>query len=105
MFKLFLSNASKEKYFKNEVNCANFIPYKCHWNKNTILTNKNELMQVVKVSGYSFETADDEDLDIRKNLRNLLFKSMASGSLTLYFHTFRSKQPLITNKKDVNIIQ
>ena len=52
------------------------------------------MLQVIKISGFSFETADDEDIDIRKNIRNLLLKSIAGGSFTLTFHTVRRKQPL-----------
>jgi type IV secretion system protein VirB4 len=91
--------ASKEGYFRREFSESNFIPYKCHWNNNTILTKKNELMQVIKISGFSFETADDEDLDIRKRMRNLLYKNLASGNVSLYFHTIRRRK-IITDKID-----
>ncbi|MEY3196737.1 MAG: hypothetical protein RLZZ59_103 [Pseudomonadota bacterium] len=94
MVKLFNTQSGKERFAKRELHVDHFIPYKCHWNSNTILTKKNELMQVVKLDGFSFETADDEDLDIRKSMRNLLFKNMASGTMTLYFHTIRRKKPI-----------
>ncbi|MGV2333247.1 MAG UNVERIFIED_CONTAM: hypothetical protein LVR18_03660 [Planctomycetaceae bacterium] len=94
------TKSAKESYAKQEMHTDNFIPYKCHWNRNTILTKKNELLQVIKIDGYSFETADDEDLDIRKNMRNLLFKNMASGNITLYFHTIRHKKPITEAQVD-----
>ncbi|MDF2964897.1 MAG: transporter [Rickettsiaceae bacterium] len=100
MLKLSRTKADKENTFQQEVPASHFIPYKCHWNKNTILTKNNELLQVIKVEGFSFETADDEDLDIRKSMRNLLFKSMASGSITLYFHTIRRRRPLKKDDED-----
>lgn len=100
MIKLFKTRAGKESAAKKEKPVSHFIPYKCHWDSNTILTKKNELLQVIKVAGFSFETADDEDLDIRKNIRNSLFKNMASGSLTLYFHTIRRRKPVIMQKYD-----
>ena len=43
-----------------------FIPYKCHWNHNTIITKNDELVRVIKVQGFSFETADDEEIDLKK---------------------------------------
>lgn len=98
MFKLFKTVAAKESYAKKENHVSHFIPYKCHWDSNTILTKQNELLQVIKVSGFSFETADDEDLDIRKNIRNSLFKNMASGNITLYFHTIRRRKPVTSQK-------
>lgn len=75
-----------------EVSMAAFIPYYCHWDSETIMTKKKEILQVVKVEGFSFETADDEDVDMKKMVRNSLFKSMASGNFALYFHTVRRRQ-------------
>jgi type IV secretion system protein VirB4 len=98
--KIFKTQAKKQEFASKEFPASTFIPYLCHWNKRTILTKSNELIQVVKVSGFSFETADDEDLDIRKSMRNLLFKNLASGNITLYFHTIRKKKPLDFTNSD-----
>lgn len=84
----------RQKYANNEFQTSNLLPYLCHWNNNTIVTKKYELMQVIRVSGFSFETADDDDLDIKKNLRNMLLKGMASGNLELNFHIIRRRQGL-----------
>mgnify|MGYP000120536285 CR=1 FL=1 len=100
MLKLTKTATAKDSYAKNELHTDHFIPYKCHWDRNTILTKNNELLQVIKLDGYSFETADDEDLDIRKSMRNLLFKNMASGNITLYFHTIRHRKPIMQVKNE-----
>jgi len=76
----------------NEFPTSEFIPYHCHWDSETILTKKQELLQVIKIAGYSFEVADDEDVDMRKKVRNSLFKSMAGGNYALWFHVIRKKQ-------------
>ncbi len=34
----------KDKLLKTEVSVAHFIPYKCHWNSNTILTYDEKLI-------------------------------------------------------------
>ncbi|MEM7616916.1 MAG: VirB4 family type IV secretion/conjugal transfer ATPase, partial [Pseudomonadota bacterium] len=62
------------------------------WNSKTLITKDNWLMQVIKVAGFSFETADDEDIDIRKTIRNTLWKGMVSGNFGLYFHIVRRKK-------------
>jgi type IV secretion system protein VirB4 len=77
---------------KREISVSRFIPYKCHWNNNTILTKNDELIRVIKVQGFSFETADDEEIDIRKNTRNNFLKGMADGKFSLYFHTIRRSE-------------
>ena len=65
---------AKEKIAKGEVSAAHFIPYKCHWNSDTILTHKEELVRVIKIKGFAFETADDIDVDLKKAGRNNLLK-------------------------------
>jgi type IV secretion system protein VirB4 len=84
--------SKKHNLTNSEVSMAHFIPYKCHWNFNTILTHDEKLIRVIKIKGYSFETADDIDIDIKKRGRNNLLKSMSSGNFSLYFHTFRRKE-------------
>ena len=100
MLKLSQTRTAKDPYAKSELHTDHFIPYKCHWNRNTILTKNEELLQVIKMDGYLFETGDDEDLDIRKSMRNLLFKNMASGSITLYFHTIRRRKPIMQIREE-----
>ncbi len=95
MIKIKKTHSSKNKYFKREFGTHNFIPYLCHWDKSTILTKKKELMKVIKISGFSFETADDEDVDLRKNVRNLLFKGMSTGSIMIYSHIIRRKRSIL----------
>lgn len=92
MLKLSKRQTSKTAYALNEVPESEFIPYLCHWNRHTVMTKTKELIQVIKVNGFSFETADDEDLDMRKNVRNSLYRSIASGNYALYFHTIRRRQ-------------
>jgi len=103
MFKLSKTTASKESYAKQEKSVSHFIPYKAHWNKNTIITKDNSLLQVMKVGGFSFETADDEDLDIRKTVRNSLLKNMSSGNIVLYFHTVRRRKSMIQQNTEYDV--
>jgi type IV secretion system protein VirB4 len=100
MFKLYKTKAAKEQYAKQEKPVSSFVPYKGHWDSNTIITQNNGLLQVIKIGGFSFETADDIDLDIRKEMRNSLFKNMASGNVTLYFHMIRSRRPVMRRAAD-----
>mgnify|MGYP001806239251 CR=1 FL=1 len=83
--------SKRRKIAHSEYAASNFIPYERHYNANTIITKSNELVSIVKVLGFSFETADDIDLMSRKETRNNLFKGFASGQFALYFHTIRKK--------------
>ncbi len=84
--------ASHAWYTEHEVSAAEFIPYSYHLDRETVITKNKELLQVVKVSGFSFETADDEDVDMRKMARNSLFKSMSDGNFALWFTTIRRRK-------------
>ncbi len=84
--------SKKESLINRETSAAKFIPYKSHFNHNTLLTKKDELVRVIKIKGFSFETADDIDVDLKKNTRNNLLKSMAQSSFSLHFHTIRRKE-------------
>jgi type IV secretion system protein VirB4 len=83
---------SKVTQSKREVSAADFIPYDYHWDKDTIITKNKELLQIIKVEGFSFETADDDVVDMKKMVRNSLYKSMAEGTFALYFHMVRRRQ-------------
>ena len=92
MLRLKKVNPQKENASRYEVSAAHLIPYKCHYNSDTILTKKEELIRVIKIKGFAFETADDVDIDLKKSSRNNLFKGMATGNLLLYFHTVRRRE-------------
>lgn len=99
MLKLFRQRAQKNKYVKREYPESEFIPYEYHWNNHTLFLKNESLMQVVKLGGFSFETADDEDVDIRKGIRNLLFKGIGNNHMTLYFHTIRRRKSTYTDEE------
>jgi len=84
--------AQKASYSRLEVSAAQFIPYEYHWDRETIVTRKKEFLQIIKLEGFSFETADDEDVDMKKMVRNSLLKSMADGTFAIWFHTIRRRQ-------------
>ena len=98
MLKLKKRRTAKYKYAAREFPESEFIPYKGFWNNHTILTNTDDFMQVIRFGGYSFETADDEDVDIRKGIRNLLLKGIGSGAFALYFHTIRRKESVFSGE-------
>lgn len=77
---------------KREHRASEFIPYACHYDENIILTKSSCLLQVIKIEGLPFETEDDDLLCFRKNLRNTMFRSMASGKYGIYVHTIRRRQ-------------
>ena len=99
MLKFKRRQVSKAQYSEREVSTAEFIPYAYHWDKETISTKNGQLLQIVKLEGFSFETADDEDVDMKKMVRNSLLKSMGEGNYAVWFHIIRRRQSAYPNGK------
>ncbi len=79
-------------YSKREVSESSFIPYQALWDSNTAITKNGEFLVAIKLDGFSFETADDEDLDMKKVVRNTLFKSIGTANYAMWFHIIRKRQ-------------
>lgn len=92
-FKFIKHKAINQEFFKNEYKISNFLPYLHHFDDQTILLNNGFLMKVIKLSGFSFETADDEDLDIRKEMRNQFFRGI-TPKFKIYSHIIRYKKKM-----------
>lgn len=74
-----------------EIDAAEFIPYACHYDGNTILTKSGDLLQIIKIDGLPFETADPDWLIFQKNLRNTILRTITKSRYAVYVHTIRRK--------------
>jgi len=78
---------------------SDFIPYACHYNKNTVLTKNGELLQTIKIAGLSHEVLGTSGGGLRATIREALMKKVQSQNFALYFHTIRKKVSLDTGEK------
>lgn len=92
MFDFSVFKNHKARIASSEYRASNFVPYKEHLDSSTVLLKDNSMLRVIKLVGYPFETADDEDVDVYKVLRNQLFKSISSGHFALNFHLVRRRE-------------
>ena len=76
---------------KTEARVGDFLPYARHLDKVTLLTRDGLLVQTLKVQGLAYETADDEDLAYRKQIRETLLRGVANPRLAVYHHVIRRK--------------
>ncbi|QJC27424.1 type IV secretion system protein virB4 [Anaplasma platys] len=90
------ATTKKRKIVDRECHESHFLPYKGHWNSTTLITKDGALLKVIKLSGFAFETADDEDLTIQNSIRNQTLRSMSSSSFGLYFHIIRRRRNAFT---------
>ena len=91
-FKIRQPQPEGAKIFVNEKSASSLINIEGHLNENTLITTNHQLIRVIKLGGFSFETADDLDLDIKKELRNGLFKGVSDSKAKFYSHIIRKKK-------------
>jgi type IV secretion system protein VirB4 len=88
---VFFTTGAARRLAPREKRIGDRIPYDRHVDNLTIRTRDGLLIQCVKVEGFAFETADDDELSYRKTLRETLFKSLASSRLAIYHHVIRRR--------------
>nr|MBI1231941.1 hypothetical protein [Cytophagales bacterium] len=68
---------------------ARFIPYTRLVDTHTIKTKEGYLLQIIKLDGLPFETADQIDLNQKKNIRATMLRGISNSRFGLYQHTIR----------------
>ncbi len=74
---------------KREHLAGDMLPYGRHLDEKTILTRDGLLLRFIYLSGLPFETADTEELNYRKSVRETLLRSVASPHFAVYHHVVR----------------
>ncbi len=75
------------------------IPFSSLINDSVVITKDYFLMTTWEIGGISFEAEEDDELDIKNDLLNMLFKSFANESVSFYFHNCRySIEDKLTSK-------
>ncbi|RYY25556.1 MAG: VirB4 family type IV secretion/conjugal transfer ATPase [Sphingomonadales bacterium] len=67
------------------------LPYARHVDDYTIETRDGLLMQTIHLRGLLFETADTEELNYRKRLRDAMLQAIGSSRFALYHHIVRRR--------------
>ncbi len=65
------------------------LPYARHVDDQTIETRDGLLLQVIQVRGLLFETADGDEINYRKRLRDAALQAIGSSRFALYHHIVR----------------
>ncbi len=67
------------------------LPFARHLNEQTIETRDGDLVQMIALEGYPFETADTDMLNQIAATRDIIFRGIASSQLILYCHVLRRR--------------
>ena len=74
---------------KKEMTAGKRLPYARHLDEVTLETRDGLLMQVIHLAGLPFETADSEELNYRKAVRDVMLRGLASSRFAIYHHVIR----------------
>jgi type IV secretion system protein VirB4 len=77
-----------------ETPVPDFIPYACHYDGDTILTKNGELLQTIKITGFSNESIGSENIDLRNVVRQAILDNIKNDNFALWIHTVRRKTNL-----------
>lgn len=71
-----------------------FIPYVCHYDPNTILTKNGELLQIIRITGFSNESAVSELISLRDAVRDAIIDHVKDDKIAFWFSTIRRKKDI-----------
>lgn len=78
----------------DDVEESDFVPYACLIDPNTILTKNGEVLQILKVTGFTYEALQHADADLRKVIRQAVSQSIPDKSYAIWLTTIRRKKSL-----------
>jgi type IV secretion system protein VirB4 len=87
----FGSPAAQARAARREQSGASMLPFARHLDNITLVTRDGMLVQTIHLQGFPFETADTEELNYRKAVRDTILRSLASSRLALYHHIIRRR--------------
>ena len=80
-----------EAPFAREVSAGSRLPYSHHVDARTVALRDGTLAQVIRLDGLMFETADTQELNYRKDLRDAMLRAIGSSRFAVYHHILRRR--------------
>ena len=85
---------ARSKAARRERPAASAIPYTAHVSESVVKTRHGDYVQVFRLAGASFETADDAQLNDWHERLNGLWRNIARENVALWTHFIRRREPL-----------
>ncbi|HVA19305.1 MAG TPA: hypothetical protein VMU55_03945, partial [Solirubrobacteraceae bacterium] len=77
---------------RRELPAAHYLPYRAHVADHIVKTVAGEFLQVFRLGGASFESADDADLNSWHERLNVTWRNIASANVALWTHVIRRRE-------------
>ncbi len=72
-----------------EQSAGTHLPYANHVDDHILELRDGTLMQVIRIGGLLFETADSDELNYRKGLRDAMLRAIGNSRFAVYHHVIR----------------
>src|ERR1700734_1357719 len=79
---------------RREAQLARHVPYLAHVSENIISTRAGDYLQVFRLGGVGFETADHAKLNTWHERLNVLWRNLASPHVALWTHVVRDREQI-----------
>ena len=81
----------RNKALRREASTATLIPYTVHVDECIVRTKRGDYVQVFRLGGASFESADDEDINTWHDKLNVFWRAIASPNFSVTTHIIRRR--------------
>jgi type IV secretion system protein VirB4 len=88
-----MSSLARDVAARRDFPASRRIPYSAHLTPEIVSTKACDLVQVFRLAGASFESADDETLNNWHERLNVTLRNIASPNLALWSHIIRLRIP------------
>jgi type IV secretion system protein VirB4 len=82
---------AKPRVIGREKSAGSHLPYARHVDDHTIETRDGLLLQIIHLRGLLFETADTDEINYRKLLRDAMLQAVGSSRFAFYHHVIRRR--------------
>lgn len=76
----------------HELSASTNIPYTAHVDERVVKTKAGDYVQAFRLTGASFESADDEDINTWHERLNVLWRNLGSDQVALWSHIVRGRE-------------
>ena len=86
---------SRTGALRRELPAARHIPYAAHVAPEVLVTSAGDYLQTFRLSGASFESADDETLNNWHERLNVTWRNIATPNVALWTHLVRRRDTAV----------
>ena len=83
---------ARQSALRREAPASRHIPYTAHVSEHLVKTVAGDYVQVLKLGGVSFESADDGHLNNWHERLNVTWRNIASPNVALWTHIVRRRE-------------